>query len=81
MGVDDGGNGIGRVVEPVYELKAECDQQRQSEEAVGRVTGDRRGIEIVGYMKNNVDDTRGEHCEKCKNAGFARLSLELAVEE
>ena len=64
MGVDNGGDGIGRVVEAVDEFKAERDQQRQAEQAVGRVAGDGRSIEIVGDMKDDVDNAGGKRCKE-----------------
>ena len=81
MSVDNGRNGIGRVVESVDEFKAKCDQQRQPKQTIRRVAGDGRGIEIVGYVKDDVDDASGEHRKERKNASFARRALELAVEE
>ena len=37
MGINDGGYGIGRIVEAVDEFETECDQQRDTEQEKGQV--------------------------------------------
>ncbi len=81
MGVDDGRDSVGCVVKSVDEFKAESDQQCQGEQAVRRVTGDGCGVEITGYVEDDVDDASCEHGKECKNAGLAGLALQFAVEE
>ena len=81
VGVDDGGDGVGRVVKSVDEFKAERNQQRQREQAVGCVAGDGRSVEIVGYVEDDVDDAGCERHQKRQDALLARRALQLAVEE
>ena len=68
VGVDDGGDGVGGVVESVDELEAERDEQRQAEQHVGPRAGDLHRIEIARDVKDDVDHARGKGREKSARA-------------
>ena len=54
MGVNDRRDGVGRVVEAVYEFEAECDQQRKRKKKIGPRAGDGDAVKISCDMKGDV---------------------------
>src|SRR3569833_2075141 len=80
MGVDDGGDGVGRVMESVNEFKTERDDQRHGQHHVGGIAGDGSRIEVVCDVKNDVDHAGSKGGKKSEYARFARPMLDLAVE-
>ena len=55
VGVDDGGDGVGGVVEAVDELEAERDEQRDAEQDVGPGGGEMGAGEVAGELGAGVD--------------------------
>ena len=56
VGVDDGGDGVGGVVEAVDELEAERDEERDAEQDEGEDGGGVDDGEIDGEAAADVDD-------------------------
>jgi hypothetical protein len=68
MRIDDGGNGIGRIVETVYEFEPKRDHQSNAEqdERQYRRLLDRR--EILHQMRHAINNAGGDDDEKQRHA-------------
>ena len=78
--IDDGGDGVGGVVEAVDELEAERDQQRADQHEVRTDRSSLLDGEIGNQMGRDVEQARGEDQPKDDNSAGARLSCEFFVD-
>ncbi len=80
VGVDDGGDGVGGVVESVDELEAEGDEEGDAEENIRHDRSAVDGGEIGEEMEGGVDDADDQDDAEADHADFAGTLAELVVD-
>ena len=73
MGIDDGGHGIGSVVEAVHELEAEGDEKRNAKTNEGKPTfgNDTRVAHLEIDIQPGIDNAGNENAHE-KDGGCRR---------
>jgi len=73
VGIDDGGHGIGSVVEAVHELEAEGDEKRNAKKNEGKPTfgNDTRVAHLEIDIQPGIDDAGNENAHE-KDGGCRR---------
>jgi hypothetical protein len=73
VGIDDGGHGIGSVVEAVHELEAEGDEKRNAKTNEGKPTfgNDTRVAHLEIDIQPGIDDAGNENAHE-KDGGCRR---------
>ena len=68
MGIDDGGDSVGRIVKAVYEFKTEGDQERDGQQNIGPHVAETD----AAYIIDNVKTDEAKSTDECKKDNSAR---------